>query len=155
MLAYYKEFIYYVQRMVGDKDNAKDVVQEAYSRVIHVDNKSTISNKRAYLYKMVRNIVIDDVRKNKNIAKIAYEEEQFVIPINEQPDELTVEDNNQQVLMSIVQNLPTRSKQAFIFHILEGYSRKEIALKMGINISTVDKHITHATLKIKKELEEQ
>ncbi|NQY23473.1 MAG: RNA polymerase sigma factor [Campylobacteraceae bacterium] len=155
MLAYYKELIYYVQRMVGDKDNAKDVVQEAYSRVIHVDNKTTISNKRAYLYKMVRNIVIDDVRKNKNIAKIAYEEEQFVIPSNEQPDELTVQDNTQQVLMSIVQNLPTRSKQAFIFHILEGYSRKEIALKMGINISTVDKHITHATLKIKKELEEQ
>lgn len=155
MLAYYKELIYYVQRMVGDKDNAKDVVQEAYSRVIHVDNKTTISNKRAYLYKMVRNIVIDDVRKNKNIAKIAYEEEQFVIPINEQPDELTVENNTQKVLMSIVQNLPTRSKQAFIFHILEGYSRKEIALKMGINISTVDKHITHATLKIKKELEEQ
>ena len=155
MLAYYKELIYYVQRMVGDKDNAKDVVQEAYSRVIHVDNKTTISNKRAYLYKMVRNIVIDDVRKNKNIAKIAYEEEQFVIPINEQPDELTVENNTQKVLMSIVQNLHTRSKQAFIFHILEGYSRKEIALKMGINISTVDKHITHATLKIKKELEEQ
>ena len=155
MLAYYKELIYYVQRMVGDKDNAKDVVQEAYSRVIHVDNKTTISNKRAYLYKMVRNIVIDDVRKNKNIAKIAYEEEQFVIPINEQPDELTVENNTQKVLMSIVQNLPTRSKQAFIFHILEGYSRKEIAVKMGINISTVDKHITHATLKIKKELEEQ
>ena len=33
-------------------------------------------------------------------------------------------------------------------------SRKEIALKMGITINAVEKHITRATMKIQEKLEE-
>lgn len=150
MLAYYKELIYYVQRMVGDKDNAKDVVQEAYSRMLRVNQD--INNERAYLYKLSRNIVIDQARKHKITAQTVYEEEQHAIPQEQQPDELAYKTNQHEVLMEIVLSLPAKNQQAFILHVIDGFSRKEISIKMGISIAAVEKHIIRASEKIKDKL---
>ncbi|NQY23476.1 MAG: RNA polymerase sigma factor [Campylobacteraceae bacterium] len=150
MLSYYKELIYYVQRMVGDKDNAKDVVQEAYFRMLKVNQD--INNERAYLYKLSRNIVIDQARKHKITAQTVYEEEQHTIPHEQQPDELAYKSNQHKVLMEIVLSLPTKNQQAFILHVIDGFSRKEISIKMGISIAAVEKHIIRASEKIKDKL---
>lgn len=154
MIDYYKELFYYVQRMVRDKDKTQDVIQETYARAIEVDSRIKIINKRAYLYKMARNIVIDEIKKNKNISKVAYEDNSNIIPASEQPEEIILNQSLENNLMDIVKTLPSRSKQAFILHTIDGYSRKEIALKMGITINAVEKHITRATMKIQEKLEE-
>jgi len=154
MLDYYKELLYYVQRMVGDKDQAKDVIQETYSRAIEVNTRTHINNQRAYLYKMARNIVIDEVNKNKRISKLEYEENSHIIPQEQQPEEILINENQEELLMNIIKTLPSRSQQAFILYTIDGLSRKEIALKMGITSNAVEKHITRATIKIQKKLGE-
>ena len=155
MIAYYKELLFYVQRLTGDREKSKDVIQETYKRIIEIDSKTKIENHRAYLYKMAKNILIDESRKNKNYSKVDYQETNFSIPKEEQPDEAFFRLKQYDELIQLVQKLPTRSRQAFTLHVIQGLSRKEIAQKMDINISTVEKHITNATLKIKQELEKK
>lgn len=152
MLQYYQELVYYVQRMVGDKDRAKDVIQEAYSRLLYVNKSSNIDNERAYLYKTSRNIVIDQSRKEKNSSETLYEEEDHSIPQEEQPHEQVVQSNQYEQMMKIVQSLPPKCQQAFILHVIEGYSRKEISSKMGISIAAVEKNILRASEKIKNKM---
>lgn len=152
MLQYYQELVYYVQRMVGDKDRAKDVIQEAYSRLLYVNKSSNIDNERAYLYKTSRNIVIDQSRKEKNSSETLYEEEEHSIPQEEQPLEQVVQSNQYEQMMKIVQSLPPKCQQAFILHVIEGYSRKEISSKMGISIAAVEKNILRASEKIKNKM---
>ncbi|MGB0990088.1 RNA polymerase sigma factor [Halarcobacter sp.] len=152
MLQYYQELVYYVQRMVGDKDRAKDVIQEAYSRLLYVNKSSNIDNERAYLYKTSRNIVIDQSRKEKNSSETLYEEEEHSIPQEEQPHEQVVQSNQYEQMMKIVQSLPPKCQQAFILHVIEGYSRKEISSKMGISIAAVEKNILRASEKIKNKM---
>ncbi|WP_424688037.1 MAG: RNA polymerase sigma factor [Halarcobacter ebronensis] len=152
MLQYYQELVYYVQRMVGDKDRAKDVIQEAYSRLLYVNKSSNIDNERAYLYKTSRNIVIDQSRKEKNSSETLYEEEEHSIPQEEQPQEQVVQSNQYEQMMKIVQSLPPKCQQAFILHVIEGYSRKEISSKMGISIAAVEKNILRASEKIKNKM---
>lgn len=152
MLQYYQELVYYVQRMVGDKDRAKDVIQEAYSRLLYVNKSSNIDNERAYLYKTSRNIVIDQSRKEKNSSETLYEEEEHSIPQEEQPQEQVVQSNQYEQMMKIVQSLPPKCQQAFILHVIEGYSRKEISSKMGISIAAVEKNILRASEKIKNKI---
>ena len=152
MLQYYQELVYYVQRMVGDKDRAKDVIQEAYSRLLYVNKSSNIDNERAYLYKTSRNIVIDQSRKEKSSSETLYEEEEHSIPQEEQPHEQVVQSNQYEQMMKIVQSLPPKCQQAFILHVIEGYSRKEISSKMGISMAAVEKNILRASEKIKNKM---
>lgn len=154
MLDYYHELVYYVQRMVGDKDKAQDVVQETYCRAIEIETRTDIENKRAYLYTMARNIVFDESKYKKKASKVIYEENSHIIPQSQQPEEITIKQNQEEILMEIVKTLPQRSKQAFILFTIDGYTRKEISLKMGISSNAVEKHITRATAKIQKKLEE-
>lgn len=152
MLECYHELIYYIQRMVGDKEKAKDIIQEAYSRMFEVSKTTPIDNKRAYLYKLARNIVIDQSRKEKNAVQIEYEEEEHSIPQEQQPDEQISKASQQELLLKILYSLPEKNQQAFILHVFEGYSRREIALKMGISTAAVEKHIIRASEKIKEKL---
>jgi len=152
VLQYYQELVYYVQRMVGDKDRAKDVIQEAYSRLLYVNKSSNIDNERAYLYKTSRNIVIDQSRKEKSSSETLYEEEEHSIPQEEQPHEQVVQSNQYEQMMKIVQSLPPKCQQAFILHVIEGYSRKEISSKMGISMAAVEKNILRASEKIKNKM---
>jgi len=152
VLQYYQELVYYVQRMVGDKDRAKDVIQEAYSRLLYINKSSNIDNERAYLYKTSRNIVIDQSRKEKNSSETLYEEEEHSIPQEEQPHEQVVQSNQYEQMMKIVQSLPPKCQQAFILHVIEGYSRKEISSKMGISMAAVEKNILRASKKIRNKM---
>ena len=154
MLKYYDELVYYVQKMVGDKESAKDITQEAYTKLVEHEQKKQVDydNIRAFLYKIARNIVIDNVRKTKKVTQIEYEENDFISPKKEQPEEIVVQDNYYKNLMKMVDTLPSRTKEAFILHTIDGYTRKEIASMMGVSISAVDKHIARATKKLQEKL---
>ena len=66
MLKYYKELFLYIKDKIPNKDNAQDIVQETYEKVISIKNSKEIENERALLYKVAKNIIIDRLRKNKN-----------------------------------------------------------------------------------------
>lgn len=150
MLEYYKEIVHYVFKLIGDKESAKDITQETYVKVIELNPNKEIN--RSFLYKVAKNIVIDESRKNKKISNIEYQEEIFSIPKDEQPDEIAIKTNQYENLMKIVDTLPSRSKEAFLLHTIDGYSRKEIASMMGISQNAVEKHIIRATKKLQEKL---
>lgn len=154
MLDYYKEIFYFAQKLVGgDKGYASDIVQETYTKAFEASTKSIINNQRAFLYKVARNIIIDNSRKQNKYQNIIYEEDEHSIPKFEQPEAITLIQSRNQDLKKIIETLPARSKQAFILHVIKGYSRQTIAQKMGISVNAVQKHITRATQKIKEQLD--
>lgn len=152
MLQYYKEIKFYIQKLVGDKEYAVDLVQETYTKVIASSRNKKIKNERAFLYKVAKNTVIDESRK-RNIQNIVFEEEEHFSPTQEQPEEIIFKDDRAVYLQTIIDTLPSRSKQAFVLHVIQDYSRQEIADKMGISVNAVQKHITRATEKIKEKID--
>lgn len=152
MLEHYREILYYIQRLIGDKDLAKDLTQDTYIKALEVDKKSNSIIQKAYLYKIAHNLVIDKTRRNKILTLTAYEEENHFIPENERPDSIIDDEAKQKKLKLCIQNLSNRNKQAFVLHVYKGYSRKEISKIMGISANAVEKNITRATLKIKEQM---
>lgn len=152
MLHYYKELQNFVQRMVGNREYATEIVQETYTKALEVDSKITINNERAFLYKIAKNIVIDDSRKNSKIQKVIFEEEEYTIPKEEQPEELILNILKENLIKDAIEKLPSRSKQAFVLHFIKGFTRHQIAQKMGISTNAAQKHITRATQKIKEQI---
>ena len=155
MLKYYNELLYFAQKQVGDREKAKDIIQEAYSKVLEIKDKYDINNERAYLYKIAKNIVINEALQNQKMPSTEYEENSHISPTCEQPEEVLIQEDQEKVFMQILEELSPRVKQAFILYTIDGYSRKEIADILGITSNAVEKLIKRATIKIEEELEKR
>ncbi|MFV7791164.1 RNA polymerase sigma factor [Aliarcobacter lanthieri] len=155
MLKYYDELLYFSFKLVGDKEKAKDVIQEAYIRFLEIKDKYEINNERAYLYKITKNIVVQEALENNKLQSTIYEENLHFIPDYEQPEEIIIQEDQEKIFMQIIEELPQRAKEAYILYTIDGYSRKEIASIMDTTSNAVEKLIKRATLKIEEELQKR
>ncbi|OCL87855.1 putative ECF RNA polymerase sigma factor SigI [Aliarcobacter thereius] len=155
MLKYYNELLYFSFRLVGDQEKAKDIIQESYSRFIEIKNRKEIKNERAYLYKIAKNIVVQEAMENKKLSRTLYEENICFSPECEQPEEILIQEDQENIFLQSIEKLAPRQKEAYILFTIEGYSRKEIAEMMDITSNAVEKLIKRATLKIEEELEKR
>lgn len=151
MIEYYKELLYFIRKNTSNKDYAQDIVQETYSRVISVENKQKIIDKRAFLYKVARNIIIDKARQSKKQKEISYEENKYIGNVHES-EESILEQDRKMILMKELQKLPEKRKEAFVLHVFEGYSRQEVANIMGISVTAVEKHISRASIDLREKM---
>lgn len=152
MLSYYKELFAYIQNLVRDKEYAKDITQETYMRTLEANTNTPIDNKRAFLYRVAKNIIIDQARKNNKTNFIELEEKD-ILSKDIQAEEIVLKLNEDQVLYEEIKKLPQKRRQVFVLYIVEGYSRKEISQVLNITIASVEKHISRASLQIRESLE--
>lgn len=153
MLNYYKELFFYIQKFVKDKEFSSEIVQEAFSRTLEANRKETIKNKRAFLYRVAKNLLIDESRKIHNKHVVEYDEK---LHSDETIDleELIITQNQSQKLYELIDKLPRKRRQVFILYAIEDYTRKEIAMKLGISTNAVEKHITRSIIQIKEEFKD-
>jgi len=151
MIQYYKELLFFIKSRIPNKDYAQDIVQESYMKAIALQNSQEIINKRALLYKIAKNLMIDKARKNFNLQEVLYEENAYTAKTVE-PEEVLLEQDRQKTLMRALQTLPQKRKEAFVLHVLEGYSRDEVSQMMGISIDAVEKHLSRASIELKEKI---
>jgi len=154
MIQYYKELLFFVKKNIRNKDYANDITQDTFAKAISFQNQNPIENPRAFLYRLAKNIIVDESRKNKKFKEIPYDENDVTIKTHE-PEDLAIEDNRQKILMKELKKLPEKRKEAFVLHVIEGYTRQEIANIMGISVAAVSKHISRATLELKNKIQEK
>lgn len=155
MTEFYKEIFNYVQRLSGNRDLAQDLTQETYAKAFKLDIHKRIENKRAYLFKIARHLVYDESRKKKKATEILYKEENYSISQEEFTEDVLEQKERKQHLLECIKTLPKKNKEAFYLFAIEGYSRKEIAIKMQISASAVEKNIQRASKKIQEKLEKE
>lgn len=154
MIKYYKELLYYIKKNIPNKDLAYDITQDTFEKAISFQKEEVIENKRAFLYRLAKNIIIDQSRKNKKVNEITYEENKYTLKSDE-TEEIVLKQDRQILLMKELKKLPLKRKEAFILHVLEGYSRQEISEIMGISVSSVAKHISRASIELKEKIKEK
>lgn len=151
---YYKELVGYFSKNLGDQERAKDVVQETYLRISAMGEKATaVVEPRAFLYQVAKRIIIDEWRKEKNAPLLSLKAAEEV-SVEEEPLEQLLSNARIRKLQNTIDALPPRSKEAFKLHKFEGYSHKEVAVKMGISKNAVEKLIIRALISCKHAVED-
>lgn len=144
----------YAFSILKDSDWATDVVQEAFIKYYHqLQNKSEITHNKAYLYRIVNNTAISQLRqqatqqKHYTLVAEANEVEQ-----NAEEQRIQIEQNQTitALVSKIMNELPEQCKNVFIKSRSEGKKYREIADEMNISIKTVEAHMSKA-LKIIQE----
>jgi RNA polymerase sigma factor (sigma-70 family) len=126
----------------SDRDNAKDILQEAFIKIFrNIDSFDRKSPLTSWMKKIITNTAIDYYRKNCREAHF--------IPLESINQPLSKEESidsilNTQDIISQVKRLPDGARMIFQLYAIEGYSHKEIAHLLKISVGTSKSQINRA-----------
>ncbi|MFI8336532.1 MULTISPECIES: sigma-70 family RNA polymerase sigma factor [Pseudomonas] len=142
---YYRELVSFLSARLGNAHAAEDVVHDAYVRVLERTAGEPIEQPRAFLYRTALNLVIDGHRRNTlrqvEPLDVLDTEEQFFSP---SPQVLMDHGQRLEMLQRALAELPAACRDSFLLRKLEGLSHLEIAERLGVSRSVVEKNIVNA-----------
>jgi RNA polymerase sigma-70 factor (ECF subfamily) len=157
---YFKGLYYYSKGIVNDSSVSNDIVQECFLKIW--ENKESIiiqTSLSSYLYKMVYNYSLNHlkhqliVEKQKNIQKIQLNYATVFSSItNENGQSILIAKEFSKRIDDAIENLPEKCKQIFKLSRYEGLKNTEIAEKLNVSLNTVQKQISIALSKLRKQL---
>ena len=140
------ELIRFIARKLGTAEMAEDILQDAYLRLQHYPTLTEIENPRAFIFRIVANLVIDYQRKCSQ--RMVHENDEEVlhslVDNNAEPDEQCLTLQRLDIINLALAQLPDKCREAFYLHRIEGYSHTEIAQQLQISPSMVAKHLFKA-----------
>ena len=142
---YHKLLFVVAYKYLKDNDSAKDAVLQIFLKLWESRTLFSISiNLRNYLYTMLKNHLLNEIRNNYTALEKNYELAQEAIEYeNEILEKLEEKEMNEQLYRAI-NDLPEQKRVVCLYKLQKGLSNQEIAEKMQISIPTVKTHYSQA-----------
>lgn len=157
---YHQDVFQFLFYMVKNREQAEDLVQEVYIRVLKSYHRfEGKSSEKTWLFAIARNVAIDHFRKEKGwkqrlIDKFDFTEQQVIDETNPIPDEVAILNEDIQRLYRCLDKCSTDQKMVIIMRYLQQFSISETAVSLGWTESKV-KTTQHRAMKVlKKHMEE-
>lgn len=140
----------YFRRKVGD-EAAPDLVQEVFVRIAGGRQTESLINPPGYVRRIARNLLIDRARR-KAVA------DAVVVPLEPHHDRGVAAEQDgileaAQLLAqyeSAIQSMTEKTRRVYLLHRVEDMSYREIHLRLGISIATVEYHMMRAIAHIQQ-----
>ncbi|MFC4312523.1 RNA polymerase sigma factor [Steroidobacter flavus] len=133
-----------------------DVVQEAYCRLAALESVSHIASGRAYFFRSVANIVIEQVRRSKvvHIDSFAEIEELDVMDDAPPPDRIVSGRRDLALVGRLIAGLPERCRRVFELRRVYGLPQRDVAEQLGVSENVVEQQSIRGLKLILKALAE-
>ncbi|MEO5928465.1 MAG: sigma-70 family RNA polymerase sigma factor [Candidatus Kapaibacterium sp.] len=127
----YRERLFtYCCRMIGDRERAKDAMQDALLKAYqNAAMYQEGTNVAAWLFRLTRNVCIDAIRARKEHDPI----DDLQLTVQERAPDVMLQD----ALTEEIERLPEIYREAVVLRDVQGHSYDEIAKITGTAISTV------------------
>lgn len=134
---YYDRLVYFSFKILGDKQDAEDAVQEAFVR--YWNNRDNISYEqsaiRSYLYTTVNNISLNVIRHRQIVKDF---EQQALCPAEEnQTINRIIQTEVLTKICEAMAALPDACRRISWMGYIDGMKNREIARELGISVNTV------------------
>jgi len=142
-------------KMMGDEDDARDVVQESFINIWQKINTYDIKRSfKSWLYKIIYNKSIDALRAKKRRTGGALENiiDELVDKASQRPD-IRLENNEAAMLIRMMtEELPEKQKLIFTLRDLQGLSVEETTEISGMSEEVIKSNLYHARKSIRLQL---
>jgi RNA polymerase sigma-70 factor (ECF subfamily) len=140
----YSDGVYrFILKNLKDEDNAKDVVQEAFTKMWERAEDVDSSKAKSYIFTTAYHTMIDFIRKNKRLVS----EDEVYRP---EPSSARSYSDLNEILEDALEKLSEVQKSVVLLRDYEGYSYQEIGEIVNLNESQVKVYIYRARLALKK-----
>jgi RNA polymerase sigma-70 factor, ECF subfamily len=144
-------------RMLGNEDEAKDIVQETMVTIWQKLKKiKTAEVYKTWMYRIVVNKCYDEMRKRKRNPEFVTDEQPWGLisnRISEGPSASLENNETSKIIRILTEKLSSKQKAVFILSELEGMSNDEISGITGISKSAVKANLYHARKTISQRVE--
>lgn len=125
-----------------------DVIQETYTRLIAADSIAHIRDAKSYTFQIAGSVVVDHLRRLKVVSIASVSDiDHLDMPSQEPSPERQVIDREElHRLAQMIAGLPGRVRDVFTLRRVYGLSQREVAERLGIAESTVEKHMARGFL---------
>lgn len=134
-------------KISNNQKDAEDISQESFLQLYRsLYNFKGESSLYTWIYRITMNKAIDYKRKQDRIKDQESEElissypEQNILP----PEEALIKSFDKEMILSILRELPPLYSNVVISYYFEGLSYREIALKLNIEVKTVESRLYRA-----------
>ena len=135
----------YLARFLGDATEAQDIAHDAYLRVYPTEGKPPAEKPEALLYTTARRLALNRIKRRRvaPFARDAVEPESMASTAPGVVQQVMARQELRQLEQAIRQ-LPTGCRTVLLLRKVELLSHREIADRLGIAISTVEKQHARA-----------
>ncbi|SFB32113.1 RNA polymerase sigma-70 factor, ECF subfamily [Rhizobium sp. NFR07] len=143
----------YAASFIGSRDEAEEVVQEAFTK-LRPDSLNNVESPIAYLRTMVRNLAINRRRRQRYELEQATEHApEWIQPLRTpSPEQQTVNNDQMRLLATALQALPDKARMIVEMHRFDGYTLQEIANRLDMSVTSVHRALTSAMASLAKQL---
>ncbi|MDM3869939.1 RNA polymerase sigma factor [Porticoccus sp. W117] len=136
----------HVKKFGVSEEDAEEIVQEAFVRLLRLDEPDTHSYLRSYLQRIASNIAIDRYRRNQRSPEVpANPEDDSHIGVHQlSPDRIQQSREVLDELQKCLGSLSDKCRTAFTLYKIKGKGYPEIAEAMGVSESMVRKYVLQA-----------
>lgn len=143
-----RSLVNYLALRLHSLQEAKEVAQEAYVRLLQLDKPGAESFLKVYLFRVATNLAVDRLRRRSYRRQM----EQSVDASADidcgmgNPEDVIVAKDALRVLNACLNELPEKYRRAFILFRLEGRSQAEIAAQLGVTDRMVRHYVNHVLM---------
>lgn len=155
---FYADILHFLRKRTDNASDAADMTQDVFTQWFDYRDRAQVEQPRAFLFQMARNLLRDHWRRQQVRSKARPKENFDSEPLaDEQHEPLPAAQRLQRLeqLKEVLAQLSPRRREALMLHRFEGLSQAQIAERMGISVSMVEKHIAFALLHCKQHLQRE
>lgn len=142
---YWSVMYAHVYKMLRDREEAKDVIQEIFSKLwLKATEIRSNQNLAGLLYVAARNRVLNLMEQNRVRNDYVKSIASFISEIDPSAIDHVDEKKLTQIIEQEILNLPPKMREIFEMSRKENLSHKEIAEKLNISDQTVKKQVQNA-----------
>jgi RNA polymerase sigma factor (sigma-70 family) len=140
-------------RMLGNDDDAKDVVQEVFIRVWNGrEQMDQIQNMEAWCMRITKNLSLDRLRALQRKGTDSLENSYNVQHSDKTPDVKTELGESMQHVSQLIAALPEKQRQVIHLRDVEGYTYNEICDILELDMNQVKVNLFRARNSVREKL---
>lgn len=135
----------YLKRLLGNSTEAEEVAHDAYARVYPLAGKQSVEHPEALLYTTARRLAINRL-KRRSVSPFSGQELNLDTTASMEPsvEQQVMARQELRLLEHAISELPEGCRAVLLLRKVELLSHREIADRLGISISTVEKQHARA-----------
>lgn len=125
-----------------------DIIQETYSRLIAAQSVQHVLDAKSYTFQIASSVVIDHLRRMKVVPISSVPDLDYLEVVSEEPspERQAIDREELHRLAHMIASLPGKVRDVFTLRRVHGLSQREVAQRLGLSESTVEKHMARGFL---------
>ncbi len=141
----------YATRLLGDRERARDVVQDTYVRFMSQPRAEVEGHVVEWLFTVCRRRALDVIRKEQRVKHFEEGELERVKGHEARPGRSIENEETHERLLSLIHKLPSNQQEVIRLKFQNGFSYKEISGITELSVSNVGFLIHTAVQRLKRE----